>query len=140
LTKEYLQAGTVLFKDVCAKEWAMNSTTLSSQVVSAASRACLTKDYLQAGVVLFKDTCTNEWAINPPEQQAKAVQTPGAPHVGKIASQNLQLTDKPRLRPGFCLFRRSRRARQPLTREGFIAFRLSLFWPPIGGNLGQNAC
>ena len=81
LTKEYLQAGTVLFKDVCAKEWAMNSTTLPSQVVSAASRACLTKDYLQAGVVLFKDTCTSEWAINPPEQQSQVPQTPGGPQV-----------------------------------------------------------
>jgi hypothetical protein len=76
LTKEYLQAGTVLFKDVCSKEWAMNSTTVASQVVSEASRACLTKENLQGGVVLFKDACTNEWAMNPPEQQAQAPQAP----------------------------------------------------------------
>jgi hypothetical protein len=75
LAKEYLQAGVVLFKDVCTKEWAMNSTTLTGQVVSAASRACLTKEYPQAGILFFKDTCTNEWAMNPPpEQQAEAPQ------------------------------------------------------------------
>jgi hypothetical protein len=81
LTKEYLQAGTVLFKDVCTNQWAMNSTTLPSQVVSAANRACLTKDNLQAGVVLFKDICTNEWAMNPPEQQAQASQASPVPQV-----------------------------------------------------------
>jgi hypothetical protein len=81
LTKEYLQAGTVLFKDVCTNQFAMNSTTLPSQVVTAATRACLTKENLQAGVVLFKDTCTNEWAMNPPEQQAQAPQTPAVPQV-----------------------------------------------------------
>jgi hypothetical protein len=81
LTKEYLQAGTVLFKDVCTNQWAMNSTTLPSQVVSAANRACLTKDNLQAGVVLFKDICTNEWAMNPPEQQAQAPQASPVPQV-----------------------------------------------------------
>jgi hypothetical protein len=81
LTKEYLQAGTVLFRDVCTNQFAMNSTTLPSQVVTAATRACLTKENLQAGVVLFKDICTNEWALNPPEQQAQAPQTSPVPQV-----------------------------------------------------------
>ena len=81
LTKEYLQAGTVLFKDVCTNQFAMNSTTLPSQVVTAATRACLTKENLQAGTVLFKDICTNEWAMNPPDQQAQAPQTSPVPQV-----------------------------------------------------------
>jgi hypothetical protein len=72
LTKEYLETSVVLFRDVCTKEWAINSTSVASQVVSAAGRSCLIKQYLQADVVLFKDTCTNEWAMNPPEQQAQA--------------------------------------------------------------------
>ena len=67
LTKEYLQNSTVMFKDNCTKEWAMNSTTLTAQPVN---RACLVKEYPQSGVVLFKDTCTNVWAWNP-EQQAQ---------------------------------------------------------------------
>jgi hypothetical protein len=79
LTKEYLQAGVVLFKDVCTKEWAMNSTSVNSQVVSVASRTCLTKEYPQSEVVLFRDTCTDEWATNPPEQQAQAPQSPQVP-------------------------------------------------------------
>ena len=33
LTKEYLQNSTVMFKDNCTKEWAMNSTTLTAQPV-----------------------------------------------------------------------------------------------------------
>ena len=81
LTKEYLQAGTVLFKDVCTNQFAMNSTTLPSQVVTAATRACLTKENLQAGTVLFKDICTNEWAMNPPDQQAQVPQTSPVPQV-----------------------------------------------------------
>jgi hypothetical protein len=76
LTKEYLQAGVVLFRDVCTKEWAMNSTSVPSQPVSQTNSACLTKEYPRADVVLFKDTCTNEWAMNPPEQQAQASQPP----------------------------------------------------------------
>ena len=77
LTKEYLQAGVVLFKDVCTKEWAMNSTSVPSQPVSQTNSACLTKEYPRADIVLFKDTCTNEWAMNPPpEQQAQASQPP----------------------------------------------------------------
>jgi hypothetical protein len=74
LTKEYLETGVVLFRDVCTKEWAVNSTSVSSQVASAAGRLCLTKQYLRTDVVLFQDTCTNEWAMNPPVQQAQAPQ------------------------------------------------------------------
>ena len=74
LTKEYLETGVVLFRDVCTKEWAMNSTSVSSQVGAAAGRLCLTKQYLRTDVVLFQDTCTNEWAMNPPVQQAQAPQ------------------------------------------------------------------
>jgi hypothetical protein len=68
LTKEYLQTGVVLFKDVCTKEWAVNSTTIDRPVTSATARACLTKENPANGVVLFKDICSNEWAMNPPEQ------------------------------------------------------------------------
>ena len=79
LTKETPQDGVVLFKDVCTKEWAMNSTSVNSQVVSVASRTCLTKEYPQSEVVMFRDTCTDEWAMNPPEQQAQAPQSPQVP-------------------------------------------------------------
>ena len=78
LTKEYLQPGVVLFRDVCAKEWAMNSTSATSQVVSTETRACLTKEYPRAGMVLFKDTCTEEWAMNVPDRQARAQDAPAA--------------------------------------------------------------
>ena len=53
-----------MFRDVCAKEWAINTTSVTVQV--AAKAACLTKENPQNGVVLFKDLCTNEWAMNPP--------------------------------------------------------------------------
>ncbi len=81
LVKEYLQAGIVLFKDVCAREWAMNSTHVTNQVVAADTRACLTKEYPRAGKVLFKDTCTDEWAMNRPDRQAQASQDPLVPQV-----------------------------------------------------------
>ena len=67
LTKEYLDTGAVLFKDVCTQEWAMNSTNVSSKV-SAVGRSCLTKDNTQDGIILFKDVCTQEWAMNRVEQ------------------------------------------------------------------------
>jgi hypothetical protein len=76
LAKEYLQSGVVLFKDVCTKEWAMNSTSATDQVGSASRRGCMTKEYPQAGVVFFRDTCTNEWAMNPPQQQVQIPQGP----------------------------------------------------------------
>ena len=67
LTKEYLDTGAVLFKDVCTQEWAMNSTNVSNKF-SAVGRSCLTKDNAQDGVILFKDVCTQEWAMNTVEQ------------------------------------------------------------------------
>jgi hypothetical protein len=69
LTKEYLDTGAVLFKDVCTQEWAMNSTNVSNKL-SAVGRSCLTKDNAQDGVILFKDVCTQEWAMNTVEQAA----------------------------------------------------------------------
>jgi hypothetical protein len=81
LVKEYLQAGVVLFRDVCAKEWAMNSTSATNQVASAETRACLTKEYPRAGMVLFKDTCTDEWAMNLPDRRAQASQEP---HIAEV--------------------------------------------------------
>ena len=67
LTKEYLDTGAVLFKDVCTQEWAMNSTNVSNKL-SVVGRSCLTKDNAQDGVILFKDVCTQEWAMNKVEQ------------------------------------------------------------------------
>ena len=61
----------MLFKDVCTKQFALNDTEVTSQVVSTASRGCLTKDNLENGAVLFKDICTKEWAMNPPAEQAR---------------------------------------------------------------------
>lgn len=69
LTKEYLDTGAVLFKDVCTQEWAMNSTNVSTKL-SAVGRSCLTKDTAQDGVIVFKDVCTQEWAMNTVEQAA----------------------------------------------------------------------
>jgi hypothetical protein len=69
LTKEYLDTGAVLFKDVCTQEWAMNSTNVSNKL-SAVGRSCLTKDTAQDGVIVFKDVCTQEWAMNTVEQAA----------------------------------------------------------------------
>jgi hypothetical protein len=70
LTKEYLDTGAVLFKDVCTQEWAMNSTNVSNRL-SAVGRSCLTKDNAQDGIILFKDVCTQEWAMNTVEQAAR---------------------------------------------------------------------
>jgi hypothetical protein len=63
LTKEYLDTGAVLFKDVCTQEWAMNSTNVSNKL-SAVGRSCLIKYNAQDGVIMFKDVCTQEWAMN----------------------------------------------------------------------------
>jgi hypothetical protein len=67
LTKEYLDTGAVLFKDVCTQEWAMNSTNVSNKL-SAVGRSCLLKDTAQDGIIMFKDVCTQEWAMNTVEQ------------------------------------------------------------------------
>lgn len=72
LTKEYLESGLVLFRDVCSKEWAMNNTTESRPLNDARARACLTKDSLAGGTLLFRDNCSGEWAKNPPDRQAEA--------------------------------------------------------------------
>ncbi len=68
LTKEYLETGAVMFRDVCTKEWAVNATDVAKKV--PASRACLTKDINDNGVVLFRDVCTKEWAMNTRDQPA----------------------------------------------------------------------
>ncbi len=73
LTKEYLDTGAVLFRDVCTNEWAINSTNVNK--TSATGRTCLTKNADQGGIVMFKDTCTNEWAMNTSEQQSQSPQT-----------------------------------------------------------------
>jgi hypothetical protein len=65
LTKEYLQADLVMFKDTCAKQWAMNTTTVAKPVTAATARTCLTKEDLANDTVLFKDICSGEWAKNP---------------------------------------------------------------------------
>jgi len=72
LTKEYLDTGAVMFRDVCTNEWAINSTDVKK---SSAGRACLTKSADQSGIVMFKDTCTNEWAMNTSGQQSQPPQT-----------------------------------------------------------------
>jgi len=71
LTKEYLENGTVRFKDVCTKEWAINSTDRDGKA-SNVDRNCLTKQSSQGGVLMFKDICTGEWAMNTTKQMALA--------------------------------------------------------------------
>jgi hypothetical protein len=66
LNKTYLQAGLVMFRDVCSQEWAMNSSSITSPAPT--NSACLSKENPQNGVVLFKDNCTSEWAMNPQQQ------------------------------------------------------------------------
>ncbi len=73
LTKEYLETGAVMFRDVCTKEWAINSTDVAKKV--PAPRACLTKDSGDNGVVTFRDICTKEWAMNTRDQPGQ----PGQP-------------------------------------------------------------
>ena len=71
LTKEYLETGAVMFRDVCTKEWAINSTDVAKKVAPA-PQACLTKDSnTDSGVVTFRDTCTKEWAMNTRDQLAQ---------------------------------------------------------------------
>jgi hypothetical protein len=64
LSKQHLATGAVLFKDVCTKEWAINSTSVAGQRVN---RKCLRKSRHPGGVVMFKDICTDEWAMNTSE-------------------------------------------------------------------------
>jgi hypothetical protein len=64
LSKQHLATGAVLFKDVCTKEWAINSTSVAGHRVD---RKCLRKSRHPDGVVMFKDICTDEWAMNTTE-------------------------------------------------------------------------
>ena len=72
LTKDYLQTGVVMFRDVCNQEWAINNSSITNP--APANSACLSKENPQNGVVLFKDNCTSEWAMNPqqPDNQAQS--------------------------------------------------------------------
>jgi hypothetical protein len=71
LVKEYLDTGVVRFRDVCSKEWAINSIDDDAKA-SKIRTACLTKQNNQNGVVMFKDVCTGEWAMNTAKQMALA--------------------------------------------------------------------
>ena len=53
-----------MFKDVCTKEWAINSTSVAGQ---RAGGKCLTKVTHPDGVVMFRDVCSDEWAMNTKE-------------------------------------------------------------------------
>jgi hypothetical protein len=71
VVKEYLDTGVVRFRDVCTKEWAINSIDNDAKSSKIRS-ACLTKQNSQNGVVMFKDVCTGEWAMNTAKQIALA--------------------------------------------------------------------
>src|ERR1700693_2921083 len=62
LSKEYLATGAVLFKDTCTRQWAINSTAVTTH--KPPGRTCLRKEVSDDGIVIFRDTCTNEWAMN----------------------------------------------------------------------------
>jgi hypothetical protein len=62
LTKQYLATGAVLFEDTCTRQWAINSTAVTTH--KPARRTCLRKEVSDDGIVIFRDTCTNEWAMN----------------------------------------------------------------------------
>jgi hypothetical protein len=70
LSKEYLDTGAVLFRDLCSREWAVNSTDVGNKITPA-GQGCLVKDGNSRGVVTFTDTCTGEWAMNTREQMAQ---------------------------------------------------------------------
>jgi hypothetical protein len=61
----------VRFRDVCTKEWAINSIDNDAKSSKIRS-ACLTKQNGQNGLVMFKDVCTGEWAMNTAKQIALA--------------------------------------------------------------------
>jgi hypothetical protein len=71
LRKEYLETGAVRFRDTCNKQWAINSTKVTTKTPIVGG-ACLTKETNSNGVVLFRDVCTSEWAMNTEEQMALA--------------------------------------------------------------------
>jgi hypothetical protein len=62
LTKQYLATGAVLFEDTCTRQWAINSTAVTTH--KPARRTCLRKEVSDDGIVIFRDICTNEWAMN----------------------------------------------------------------------------
>jgi phenylpyruvate tautomerase PptA (4-oxalocrotonate tautomerase family) len=74
LSKKHLATGVVLFKDVCTKEWAINSASIAGQ---RAGGKCLTKVTHPDGVVLFRDVCTDEWAMNTTEFSRQRIAPPG---------------------------------------------------------------
>jgi hypothetical protein len=74
LSKKHLATGAVLFKDVCTKEWAINSASIAGE---RAGGKCLTKVTHPDGVVLFRDVCTDEWAMNTTEFSRQRIAPPG---------------------------------------------------------------
>jgi len=76
LTKEYLQTGLVLFRDICSKEWAVSATSVEKPVTTTTARRCLTKENLANDTILFKDVCTGEMAMNPPAKEDDKSQAP----------------------------------------------------------------
>jgi len=72
VVKEYLDTGVVRFRDVCTKEWAINSIENDDVKTSKIRSACLSKQKNRNGVVMFKDICTGEWAMNTVKQMALA--------------------------------------------------------------------
>jgi hypothetical protein len=71
LRKEYLETGTVRFRDTCSNEWAINSSKSTTKAPNVGG-ACLSKELNSSGVVTFRDVCTNEWAMNTVEQMGLA--------------------------------------------------------------------
>ena len=72
VVKEYLDTGVVRFRDVCTKEWAINSIERDDAKTSKIRSACLSKQHNRNGVVIFRDVCTGEWAMNTVKQMALA--------------------------------------------------------------------
>jgi hypothetical protein len=73
LTKEYLDNGTVMFRDNCTGDWAQRIGGPTTKVATPAARVgidkpCLTREYLGDGSVMFRDNCTGEWAQRTGEQ------------------------------------------------------------------------
>jgi hypothetical protein len=72
LSKEYLDTGEVMFRDTCAREWAINAADVATDKRTTAA-ACLSKEVTQSGLIMFRDTCTNEWARST-QKRAEAAQ------------------------------------------------------------------
>jgi hypothetical protein len=52
LTKEYLATGAVLFKDICTRQWAINSTAVATH--KPVGRTCLSKEVSDDRIVIFQ--------------------------------------------------------------------------------------